>query len=277
MSVVARPLDPIGAEIVGADIDTLLHDDSIPPDVMELLERNGVLVFRRIGLDDAQQVAFSRRLGEPIARSKPGWDPEHPEVFKVSLDPQVNAKAYMKATFGWHIDGTALETPQKASLITGRVIPTSGAQTQFASTYAAYEDLTAEEKVRVEGLKVWHSAEAAHRRFDPDPTPEIVAQLRAEEPRLHPLVWTHPSGRRSLVIGVTASHVEGMPGDESHALLEELLARATDAARVYSHEWDVGDLVIWDNRGVIHRAEPYAEDSGRELHRVTLVGDEPIQ
>ncbi len=91
------------------------------------------------------------------------------------------------------------------------------------------------------------------------------------------MVWTHQSGRRSLVLGATSSHVAGIGRDEGRALLDDLLARSTTPDRVYRHEWSVGDMVIWDNRGVLHRACPYDPDSPRDMHRTTLSGDEVIQ
>ena len=93
----------------------------------------------------------------------------------------------------------------------------------------------------------------------------------------HPLVWRHRSGRRSLVLGATTDHVVGMEPDEGRALLDDLLHRATTPDRVYRHEWQVGDVVIWDNRGVLHRALPYDPTSPRDMHRTTFAGDEPIQ
>jgi alpha-ketoglutarate-dependent taurine dioxygenase len=149
--------------------------------------------------------------------------------------------------------------------------------TEFASTYAAFDDLTAAEKERYAGLRVLHTFEASQRRVNPDPSPEELAGWREKQDREHPLVWRHRSGRRSLVIGVTASHVVGMEVDEGKALLADLLERATTPDRVYRHEWALGDLVIWDNTGVMHRALPYAATSAREMHRTTMSGDEPIR
>jgi alpha-ketoglutarate-dependent taurine dioxygenase len=94
---------------------------------------------------------------------------------------------------------------------------------------------------------------------------------------VHPLVWTHLSGRKSLVLGATASHIEGMEIDDGRKLLADLLDRATSADKVYRHTWSVGDVVIWDNRGVLHRACPYDPSSPRDMHRTTFAGDEPIQ
>jgi alpha-ketoglutarate-dependent taurine dioxygenase len=122
-----------------------------------------------------------------------------------------------------------------------------------------------------------HTIEASQRSANPDPSPEQVAMWRSRPAKEHPLIWRHRSGRRSLVIGATADHVVGMDADESRALLDELLERATTPDRVHRHEWSVGDLVIWDNRGVLHRACRYDETSPRDMHRTTLSGDEAIQ
>jgi alpha-ketoglutarate-dependent taurine dioxygenase len=89
-------------------------------------------------------------------------------------------------------------------------------------------------------------------------------------------VWTHRTGRKSLVLGATAGSIEGMDEEDGAALLSALLRRATEPEHVLTHRWSVGDLVIWDNRGTLHRATHYTEHSGRRMHRVTLVGDEPI-
>jgi alpha-ketoglutarate-dependent taurine dioxygenase len=277
MNMKIRQLSPIGAEIVDAEPELLLDDEQVPAQVLDLLEANGVLLFRELGLDDEQLVTFARRLGPTLTKTSKGWGPEFPELFTISLDPEAIAGAYMKSTFDWHIDGTTLKIPQKASLLTARALPEERSDTQFASSYAAYEMLTDEEKERFDSLKVWHDVEAVHRRHDPDPSPEMLERLKAQPPVLQPLVWTHRSGRKSLVIGTPASHIDKMPEAEGAAILADLLERATAPELVYSHDWRLGDLVIWDNRGVLHRALPYADDSGREMKRVTLVGDEPIR
>jgi alpha-ketoglutarate-dependent sulfate ester dioxygenase len=111
----------------------------------------------------------------------------------------------------------------------------------------------------------------------PNPTPEQVQRWRARPTHEHPLVWTHRSGRKSLVLGASADYIVGMDRGEGRALLDELLERATVPDRVYSHSWSIGDTVIWDNRGVLHRAAPYDPESQREMLRTTVLGDEPIQ
>jgi alpha-ketoglutarate-dependent taurine dioxygenase len=111
----------------------------------------------------------------------------------------------------------------------------------------------------------------------PSPTPEQLADWRSRPSREHPLVWQHRSGRKSLLFGATADQIVGMDIEEGRALLAGLVERATRPERVLRHEWTVGDMVIWDNRGVIHRVTRYESASPRELHRATVAGDEPVE
>jgi alpha-ketoglutarate-dependent taurine dioxygenase len=264
----------VGALVEGVDHDRLIHDDALPAWTLETLEANGVLVFRGLHVDDEAQVVFSRKLGR-VERLGRG---EHPEIFRVTLDPARNPAApYLRGTLYWHIDGTTDDIPIMATMLSAHAVAESGGETEFASTYQAYEDLSDDEKARFETLRVVHSVEASMRLHTPDPTPEQVGVWRQRPAKEHPLVWTHRSGRKSLVIGALADHVVGMDPVESRALLDDLLVRATLPDRVYRHEWEVGDLVIWDNRGVLHRALPYDPLSPRDMHRTTFEGDEPIQ
>jgi alpha-ketoglutarate-dependent taurine dioxygenase len=126
-------------------------------------------------------------------------------------------------------------------------------------------------------LRVLHSIYASQRHRLVNPTAEQEAYLKSRPQRKHPLVWKHRNGRCSLVLGASADYVVGTDIDEGRALLQELLDRATRPEQVYHHDWSVGDLLVWDNRGLLHRACPYAETSPRELHRTTILGDEPIR
>jgi len=270
--------ETVGAEVVGVQTEQLLTDESLPAALLAALEQYGALVFRDLNLDPATQVAFCQRLGEvELFRGS------HPVdgIFRVTLDPSKNRAAdYLRGTFDWHIDGCTPvrdEFPQMATVLTACVVADRGGETEFASTYAAYEDLSDEEKQRLLPIRVVHSLEASQRLVTPDPTPEQLAAWRQRPGREHPLVWTHKSGRHSLVIGATTDHVVGMSREDGRALLDELLVRSTRPERVYRHEWSVGDTVIWDNRGVLHRVEPYDLSSPREMLRTTLLGDEPIQ
>jgi alpha-ketoglutarate-dependent taurine dioxygenase len=264
----------VGAEVLGVDRDSLLGDETLAAWSLAALEENGVLVFRDLHLDDATQVAFSKRLGrvELFGRG------EHPEIFRVTLDPAKNPAAeYLRGTFDWHIDGCLDDVPTMATVLSAHAVAESGGETEFSSTYGAYEGLTPDEKERLGVVRVVHTMEASQRLVHPDPSPDEVKRWRQLPPKVHPLVWRHRSGRRSLVLGATTSHVEGMGTVEGRALLDGLLARATAPERVYRHHWEVGDMVIWDNRGVMHRALPYDASSPRDMHRTTLSGDEPIQ
>jgi alpha-ketoglutarate-dependent taurine dioxygenase len=269
----------VGAEVVGLEPDRLAADDALGEAVLEALEDNGVLVFPRLGLDPQAQVEFCRRLGE-IDHSADG---QHPVagIYPITLDTSKNASAaYLRATFDWHIDGctpTNDDFPQMATVLSAVQVADRGGDTEFASSYGAYDALADDEKERLGSLRVVHSLEASQRRVTPNPSPEILAKWRARPTHEHPLVWTHRSGRKSLVLGASADYIVGMDADEGRALLAELLDRATEADKVYSHKWSVGDTVIWDNRGVLHRAAPYDPSSPREMLRTTVLGDEPIQ
>jgi alpha-ketoglutarate-dependent taurine dioxygenase len=269
----------VGAEVLGVDSDRLAGDDLLGEAVLDALEENGVLVFPKLGLDPEAQVAFCRRLGEVDHSS----DGHHPVagIYPITLDKSKNASAaYLRATFDWHIDGcTPIEDtfPQMATVLSAIQVADRGGETEFASSYAAYDALTDEDKERVGSLRVVHSLEASQRRVTPNPSPEVLARWRSRRTHEHPLVWTHRSGRKSLVLGASADYIVGMEPDVGRALLAELLDRGTDADKVYSHNWAVGDTVIWDNRGVLHRAAPYDPDSPREMLRTTVLGDEPIQ
>jgi alpha-ketoglutarate-dependent taurine dioxygenase len=273
-TLTTNKLGSVGAEVVGVELADLLDDPGLKAACMEALEENGVLVFRGLHIDDESQILFSKGLDD-VGKSEPAAPPK---IFTVTLDPSKNPAAdYLRGTFSWHIDGAQDEVPTKATMLSGHVIATVGGETEFASTYVAYDDLTDEEKARAMRLRVLHTFEASQRLVNPDPSPEELARWREKPDREHPLVWEHRSGRRSLVIGATAERVLDMDLDEGRALLAELLERATRTEKIYRHTWAVGDLVIWDNTGVMHRACPYDPSSSRELHRTTMSGDEPIR
>ncbi|MEZ0363145.1 TauD/TfdA dioxygenase family protein [Mycobacterium sp. pUA109] len=269
----------VGAEVLGVDPDRLAADDGVVAAVLDALEDNGVLVFRGLRITPQAQVAFCRRLGA-IDHSSDGHHAV-PGIYPITLNTAKNSSAaYLRATFVWHIDGcTPLgdECPQKATVLSAVRPADRGGETEFASAYAAYDALSDDDKQRLGGLRVVHSLEASQRRVNPDPTAEQLARWRSRPTHEHPLVWTHRSGRKSLVLGASADYVAGMDVEAGRALLAELLEQATTADKIYSHSWSVGDTVIWDNRGVLHRAAPYDPASPREMLRTTVLGDEPIQ
>jgi alpha-ketoglutarate-dependent taurine dioxygenase len=275
-TVTTKPLsDSVGAEVLDVDRDRLLHDEGLADECLELLDRHGVLVFRELHLDDDAQVAFSRRLG-PVERV--GRRDDGAEIFRVTLDPAKNPAAdYLKGTFDWHIDGMTDDIPIMATVLSAHEVAAKGGDTEFASTYAAYEDLSDDEKERALAARVVHSFLAAQVLSHPNASQADIEFWSQRPPKTHPLVWRHQNGRNSLVLGATTDHVEGMGEDEGRAYLDDLLDRSTVAERVYRHEWAVGDLVIWDNRGVLHRATRYDPSSARDMHRTTIAGNEAVQ
>ena len=167
MTIQVKRLVPMGAEIVGADADVLLHDESIPLTVLEALEEHGVLVFPSLGLSDEEQVAFARRLGEiAMGTGSKGYgrSAEMPEVYHVGFSKDLNNEVQVRGAFDWHLDGSTDPVPSMASLLSGRSLAAVGGDTQFVSTYDAYERLTTADKDLVSELRAEHSIEAAYRR-----------------------------------------------------------------------------------------------------------------
>ncbi|MDP9167929.1 MAG: TauD/TfdA family dioxygenase [Actinomycetota bacterium] len=267
----ARELTPrIGTEI-RADKATLLSGECAT-DIRDLLERRGVLVFPKISFTDDEQVAFTETLGT-LATERKGE-----KVYAVTLDKTVNKQAdYLKGSLYWHLDGTMNEVPILASLLLSKALGNEGeGDTEFCNTYAAYDDLPDEDKAELDGLAVTHSTWTTLLYYEPEPKLETLRQMMAIGERDLPLVWTHRSGRKSLVLGCTAGHVVGMDRRTSTELLIRLREWSTQPQFVYRHTWSVGDLVIWDNTGTMHRATPYDPASGRLLQRTKLAGEEPF-
>lgn len=267
----ARDINPrIGSE-VRADKATLLSGE-YAGEIRELLEQRGVLVFPQLGFSDEEQIAFTETLGTfaPEARGE--------KLYKVSLDTEVNKQAdYLKGSLYWHLDGTMNEVPILASLLQSVALgnPDEG-DTEFCNTYAAYDDLPDEDKAEIADLRVMHSAWNTLFYYDPEPSAKTLKQMMAIGDRELPLVWTHKSGRKSLVLGATARHITGIDYTRSAELLVRLRDWATQPQFTYRHKWTVGDLVIWDNTGTMHRATPYDPSSGRLLQRTKLEGEEPF-
>jgi alpha-ketoglutarate-dependent taurine dioxygenase len=267
----ARDINPrIGSE-VRADKATLLSGE-YAGEIRELLEQRGVLVFPQLGFTDEEQIAFTETLGTfaPEARGE--------KLYKVSLDTEVNKQAdYLKGSLYWHLDGTMNEVPILASLLQSVALgnPDEG-DTEFCNTYAAYDDLPDEDKAEIADLRVMHSAWNTLFYYDPEPSAKTLKQMMAIGDRELPLVWTHKSGRKSLVLRATARHITGIDYTRSAELLVRLRDWATQPQFTYRHKWTVGDLVIWDNTGTMHRATPYDPSSGRLLQRTKLEGEEPF-
>lgn len=276
MSIAIKPLK----EHIGATVHldrASLADDGVAKQCLEALDAHDVLVFPQLGLNDTEQLAFTDRLGARVnfTRNQPGGDISAADVYKVTLDPKINTEPeYVLGTFFWHMDGMPISKipPPKATLLSARRIAPKGGQTEFASTRAAYESLSAEEKAELEGLRAIHSAYSGVRRVVA--SERELGQLRVgpvEGER--PIVWTAKSGRNSLLIGETADRIVDMPLAEGRALLARLLERASQLDFTYRHPWQEGDMVIWNNCAALHRVVPYDSNSGRTMHRTSLAGE----
>jgi alpha-ketoglutarate-dependent 2,4-dichlorophenoxyacetate dioxygenase len=281
VAIRVTPLTEVfAAEIAGVDIARPV-DDATWAEIRAAFEEHSVLVFRRARLDDETQVAFSRRFGAlEITRS---MNPAAGTPFarQSNLDiktggvipPDDRRMVYQLANMLWHSDSSFKALPSLCSLLSARIVPPEGGATEFASTRAAYPSLPDALKRRVEHAIAVHDFSWSRDQVRPG---FFTAEERAVYPPVrHPLVRVNPvNGRRCLFLGAHASYIEGLPIDDGRALLAELLEHVTQPRFRYRHEWTEGDLVIWDNRCVLHRATPY--DSVRHqrlLQRTTVSGD----
>jgi alpha-ketoglutarate-dependent taurine dioxygenase len=259
----------IGAEVL-ADKAALLSGVHAA-ELRELLEQKGVLVFPQVHFTDEEQIAFTKTLGTfaPELRGA--------EIYKITLDESQTATAeYLKGAFYWHFDGFMNQVPIRASILSSKVLSPTGGNTEFANTYAAYEALPAERKQQIEGLRAVHALAASQLYHMPEPSYEKFREWRAVGRTELPVVWKHASGRKSLVIGNSVVNILGMDPLDGIELLVYLRDWATQERFHYSHKWSVGDAVMWDNTGTLHRAMPYPLDCGRMLHRTKLQGEEPL-
>ncbi|CAN7634537.1 TauD/TfdA family dioxygenase [Phenylobacterium sp. LjRoot219] len=259
----------IGTEFLATKDDVLSGKHAAQ--VRETLEQRGVVVFRELHLTKPEQIAFAETLGVVKGKSQGG-------IMPITLDKTINSwvAEYLKGSFYWHIDGASDDIPNFAALLNAHVLSPTGGATSFANTYAAWDDLPEAEQLQLYGVKVQHSFEISQRYVNPTPTVEELTLWQKYEPKVHPLVWTHRSGRKSLVLGSTAWEVQGMAPAEGRMLLCKLQEWATQPQFVYRHEWQVGDLLIWDNTGTMHKVDPYDPESGRMMSRTTLEGEESI-
>jgi alpha-ketoglutarate-dependent taurine dioxygenase len=277
VSVTITPIKPL----VGATVDVeraRLCDTDVVETVRAALEERGVLVFPQIALSDAEQLAFTDALGDRVnfTRRIPGSDVTAADVYKITLDREVNTEPdYVLGTFFWHIDGVTMDIPlPKATVLSARTLSDEGGSTEFANLYAAYEKLPDDEKAQIENLRAIHTIEASVRPVFGIPPEERVARWRSMAPPMdHPIVWTHEDGRKSLLLGTHADGVVGQPGPHGRALLWRLQQWAAQPDFVYTHKWQVADLVIWNNQGLMHRVVPYT-DTGRVMHRTSIAGKE---
>jgi len=284
---IVRSGNACGAEVRNLDLAKPLSDETFDR-VLAALVAHGVLVFRGQRLDEAQQVAFTGRFGEPDRYSLSAYClADHPEILLVS-NVQANGQNIGLADAGttWHTDSSYLAIPPFATLLYAREIPVrngvSLGDTLFASAAAAYEALPETMRARLDGLGAVHSYDGKHRARARLGRSDRKAPSAEERQRLapvrHPVVRRHPiSGRKALY--VAAGECIGIPGladDRAEALIEELAAHIVRPEFQYRHRWRVGDLVVWDNCQLQHLAiKDYALPERRLLHRTQVKGTVP--
>jgi alpha-ketoglutarate-dependent taurine dioxygenase len=239
-------------------------------EIEKLMVDRSALVFKEMHLTDEEQRQFARTIGSITLQGDEG-------VSKISMDPNVSSVAdYTRGAFYWHIDGASDPTPAKATMLTARKLADEGGDTLICNTYAAYDDLSEEDKTTLQGIKVRHALEASQRLIHNQPSVAQLSRWRTHPSQTHPLAWHHHSGRSSLLLGATCLYVDGMSREEGDMLLCRMQEWATQDEYVYRHKWTVGDFLLWDNTGTMHRADWYSLDSDRLMSRCTLDGEEPI-
>jgi len=260
----------IGSRILNSKEELLSGE--LTEEINALLEQRGVLVFPGANFTDADQVKFTNLLGGNLKE----LSTNEGELFKVSLDRKINndVAEYLLGSLYWHIDGTMNPLPVRASMLTAKVLSPEGGDTCFANTATAYEDLPEDQKRAIADLRVIHSLWISAFYHTPEPTVEQMDNWMARGEAELPLVCTHKSGRKSLILGNTAHYIKGMEPRASVHLLHSLRAFATSEPYMYTHKWTIGDTVLWDNRTSLHKATPYDPDSGRMMHRTILPGVE---
>lgn len=276
-------LNPVfGVEIRGVDVGKPL-DDATFARIRRAMDDFGIVLLRDQDLDDEKQVAFSERFG-PLEKTFSA-NPAGGTLFarQSNLDiksgalipPEDRRMVYQKANYLWHSDSSYRPVPSLCSLLSARIVPPEGGNTEFADMRAVYDSLPEETKARLEGLVAEHAI--AHSRARVDPTLLTDFQNTVEAPPVKQvMVRVNPvTGRKSVYIGAHCSHVVGWPIEEGKRFVDSLTA-AIRPEHCHSHQWRDGDIIVWDNRSVLHRATAYdAVKYKRLMQRTTIAGDGP--
>jgi len=284
MPITTTRLTPhFAAQIDGADI-TRPMDDATWRDIRAAFEEHSVLLFRGQLLTDEQQIAFSQRFGRLEVTRSMNPAAGTPFARQANLDIKTGEiipaedrrMIYQLANMLWHSDSSFKAVPSLCSLLSARIVPPEGGATEFASARCAYASLPEALKRRARDGVVVHDFSWSRDQIRPG---FFTDKERAEYPPVrHPLVRRNPvNGRESLFLGAHASHVEGLPVAEGRAFLKELLDHVTQPQFCYHHEWQEGDLIIWDNRCVLHRATPFDTTRYKRLMQRTTVSGDPAE
>jgi len=266
------PLSPVlGAAVIGLDLRVALNEPTKRA-VYDAFVRFHVLCFRDQHLDPEQQIAFTEQFGpleRHMARNRGTGNPLVHIVSNLGEDGKPSGKV---SSTGWHSDKSFRPEPSLATILHAQIMPPEGGETCFANMIAAYDALPEAEKAELANVRIVHSWEQSRARLGLQATPEEIADA---PPLAHPLVRTIPeTGQKALFMGEHASHVEFTL---DRALIELLTAYAVEERFVYRHKWRAGDMLMWDNRCLLHRANPNFDAARfpRVLHRTCLRGSAP--
>jgi alpha-ketoglutarate-dependent 2,4-dichlorophenoxyacetate dioxygenase len=289
MSLTFKRLHPhFVAEVSPVDLRRVRDPETLA-DIRAGMDEHAILVFRDQPFTDEEQLAFAQRLdgrlhtktGARAIRKSRFGNEALADISNVDERGEILAhddrrRMYSLGNRLWHTDASFEDPPGRYSMLSARVVPSAGADTEFADMRAAYDALPPEQRARLEGLRVHHSIVHSRRTLGFEFSPEEEALLPGA---VHPLVRTIPrSGRRSLYVASHAARIVDWPIPDGRLLLRDLIEHATRPAFVYRHAWRVGDLVVWDNRATMHRATPYDDARDRrDLRRVTTLDvGEPV-
>src|SRR5947209_1578502 len=289
MAVSIRPLHPVFVgEVAGVDCRKPLGPAEVAA-IDQGMDEYAVLVFRDQNISDEEQIAFTRHFGELESYGTPGHirrreeqrlGPGIADFSNLDKDGRIMSAEDRVWFFKlgdrlWHSDSSFRPIPAKYSILSGRVIPSWGANTEFADMRAAYDALDERTKAEIEDLVCEHSLKYSREAIGfTDLTPEEIAAFTPVRQRL---VRTHPvTGRKSLFLAAHAGAIEGWTIPEARMFLRDLMEHATAPEFVYSHAWRPSDLVMWDNRQTMHRARRFDDRNEiRDMRRTTLAGDMP--
>ena len=261
-----RPLTrDFGAEVTGLDLSQPA-DPHLVAELQVLFAQYLVLLFRAPRLAPEAQTAFGRSFGKLQM-------PEVSVLSNLGADGRPKGAHPDRGTLVWHTDSSYAQCPPYATLLYAETTPATGGITLFADTLSAYEALSESDRARLPALRVNHDVNASRRKVGYEPVPAEQAKPPAE----HPLIRTHSAtGRRGIFLGSHADRIVGLSEDESAGLIERLMAHMTEPRFVYAHAWRPGDLLIWDNRAVLHRATEYdTAAESRVMRRTVLKGHPP--
>jgi alpha-ketoglutarate-dependent 2,4-dichlorophenoxyacetate dioxygenase len=278
-----RKLNPLfGVEILGIDVSRPLAPDLFA-EIRAALDAHALLLFRGQDLDDPKQIAFSELFGrlEPTGKANPAVGTVFARQSNLDIETGAVIPAedrrmrYQKGNYLWHTDSSFKPIPSLCSLLSARIVPPEGGNTEFADTRAGYDALSPEIKGKLEGLVAEHSL--VYSRGTVDPT-SLTDEMKAELPSVRQtMVRVNPvTGRKSVYVGAHASHVIGWPIEDGRAFIKMLTEHTTQPQFCHSHAWRVGDIIIWDNRCLLHRATAYDTVKYKRLMQRTTVGGDAL-